>query len=601
MIPKSYSYQNQFMTFADAEKICVKQGYDIGFALKGSGICGVDLDHVRDPETGEVEKWAQKMIEWFDSFTEISVSGSGFHILVRADVGRKILDTYNIIGMQGRKMIYSSPEEHEKIAPSDRKHIEFYADDKYFTISGKTYLDRPIRDCQEKVGEFISVIRWKNDWKERAGEQAKAEQNSDLKTHISDYMQLVGADRDPKAGKNKYICPICKSGTKDHEGATGAFTLYPRTNTFYCFSCHVGGDLFTLIENVEKVDFKGALARAVELYRPDQGQTDSGSGSPIEAVPTPNVKEMREQEFLDRIKSEESVLTFDKMLTCFEKETGEYIKFDQFPAFSKALNLKKHDSLVLGADTGFGKSSLALNWIHSLSKDYPIIYFNLEMSDIIVYKRLVGIHTKMEINLLDSYKNMTPELMSQVKQATKEITSGKPIRIFDDIRGIDKIRTICHELSQEEHTIVVIDHMLLTEMEGSKNRYEKFTDISEELRKIAKDENITMILLCQLNREGKKNNKEPDLSALKESGSIENDATQVVFLWGNDEHPLRIMIRKNRGGENGGDFYINYDLKSQFMKEDPACNAEWDKDKTKDKGSKKEKKGISVNMDELSD
>ena len=77
----------------------------------------------------------------------------------------------------------------------------------------------------------------------------------------------------------------------------------------------------------------------------------------------------------------------------FQNTNDEYIEFKSFPEFSKRAKIRLHDSVVLAADTGGGKSSLAINFIDDLNSEYPVLYFNLEMDDITVLRRLVAIHS----------------------------------------------------------------------------------------------------------------------------------------------------------------------------------------------------------------
>lgn len=80
-------------SYEDAERVAERnKEFEVGFVFSDDdNIIGVDLDHVRDLDTGEVEQWAQDVINRLDSFTEVSPSGTGFHILVRGDMpdGRK--------------------------------------------------------------------------------------------------------------------------------------------------------------------------------------------------------------------------------------------------------------------------------------------------------------------------------------------------------------------------------------------------------------------------------------------------------------------------------------------------------------------------------
>jgi replicative DNA helicase len=102
----------------------------------------------------------------------------------------------------------------------------------------------------------------------------------------------------------------------------------------------------------------------------------------------------------------------------------------------------------------------------------------------------------------------------------------------------------------------------------SSSRYEAITDISSDLRKLAKTLKIPIVALCQLNRTYERKNtssetKEPIMSDLKESGQLEQDANVLLFLW-DDEGFKKIKIGKNRNGASGNIFdyvYIGKNLK----------------------------------------
>src|SRR5215217_3449042 len=120
-------------SYQEAVRACKEHGYDgIGFVFsKDDQFCGVDLDGCLDPKTGELEGWARQIVEELDSYTEISPSGSGVHILIRAAL----------------------PEGHNR-----KGRFEVYDRGRYFTISGKHLAGTPqaIEDRQE---ELHGVVR----------------------------------------------------------------------------------------------------------------------------------------------------------------------------------------------------------------------------------------------------------------------------------------------------------------------------------------------------------------------------------------------------------------------------------------------------------
>lgn len=232
----------------------------------------------------------------------------------------------------------------------------------------------------------------------------------------------------------------------------------------------------------------------------------------------------------------------------------EYLTMPRFEQFSSMMKMKRHDTMVIAADTGAGKSSLALNFLYDLQDRYPALYVNLEMDEATILQRLVSIHTGMELDRVEGYKH-DPNTKAEVDAALNEILSRKEIQLLTDTYNINDIEEQIHIATQgrTEPTIVVIDTgLLVTTGAKSASRYERFTFISEELRRISRLNNIIMFVLLQQNRSGKEGDKRPNNSSLKESGSWENDATKITFLWYNPKTRRKeLVVTKNRNGKSG--------------------------------------------------
>jgi len=277
------------------------------------------------------------------------------------------------------------------------------------------------------------------------------------------------------------------------------------------------------------------------------------------------------------------LLTYEDAVNEFKTADGRFLEFKSFPQFSKTAKIKKHDSVVIAADTGAGKSALALNFINDLNKDYPVLYFNLEMNNFTVLKRLVAIRSGMELKRIEGYQK-DEKTAAEVNKTIKDIASGKPLQMPKNVYNLKAIEAEIKKATEdrEEITIVFIDHALLIKT-GDKvldrDDYRRFTHISEELRRIAQQYNIILFALCQQNRNGKDNEKEPPKnSSLKNSGSWENDATQIIFLWKDPElkeDQRRLILSKNRDGEYK-DFIVDfYKYKQTFHEEIEQPPEEW--------------------------
>lgn len=88
----------------------------------------------------------------------------------------------------------------------------------------------------------------------------------ELKPYLQAYVNEITTPS-KNGGKNQYICPLCNSGTG--KNGTGAFTIYPETNSYYCYSCGRGGDIFSLYSAVNRIDFKESAVRLAEKYNVD--------------------------------------------------------------------------------------------------------------------------------------------------------------------------------------------------------------------------------------------------------------------------------------------------------------------------------------------
>lgn len=283
-----------------------------------------------------------------------------------------------------------------------------------------------------------------------------------------------------------------------------------------------------------------------------------------------------EQRAADAIREAQQLpglLTAAAAMQILENVDDHYLEMPRFNELSKILKLRRHDTIVIAADTGAGKSSLALNFLYDLQDKYPALYINLEMDEATILQRLVAIHTGMILDRIEGYKH-DEKTRADVNRALEQILSRKEIQLLNDTYDLKTIEENIKIATQgrEEPTIVFIDTaLLITTGNKTASRYERFTHISEELRRISLHNNIILFALLQQNREGKndkgKNDKEkrPTNSSLKESGSWENDATKIMFLW---NYPKEILITKNRSGQSNISINLDYSPLTQYYAEE---------------------------------
>lgn len=215
------------------------------------------------------------------------------------------------------------------------------------------------------------------------------------------------------------------------------------------------------------------------------------------------------------------------------------------------------DLIVIAARPGMGKTSLAAQLALNASRSHKTIIFSLEMSSIQLGSRLMSIETDIPI-----WRIKTGNLdQLDFNNMSSKIGGNENLMIDDSPRTtMIEIRSKCHRaVNNDGLDIVFIDYLQL--ISGDGDNYTRITNISRELKLLAKELNIPVIALSQLSREvEKRSDKKPQLSDLRESGAIEQDADVVNFLWmphyygitdedgGSLEGKCKIINAKNRGG-----------------------------------------------------
>jgi replicative DNA helicase len=237
--------------------------------------------------------------------------------------------------------------------------------------------------------------------------------------------------------------------------------------------------------------------------------------------------------------------------------------------------LQKSDLVVLAARPSMGKTSLALDIMRNVAVNakVPVGIFSLEMSKDQLVDRLLS--SQSDVNL---WKIRTGHLneddFDHIGKAMGEL-SESPIFI-DDAAGsnIMEIRTKARRL-QSKHGVglIVVDYLQLMEGRNQENRVQEVSEISRALKLLARELNVPVLALSQLSR-GVENrpDKIPQLADLRESGSIEQDADVVMFIYreemykGKDAkrpHIAEIHIKKHRNGPTGQvELYFDQDKTS---------------------------------------
>ena len=221
-----------------------------------------------------------------------------------------------------------------------------------------------------------------------------------------------------------------------------------------------------------------------------------------------------------------------------------------YKEFDKDLNLSQNDLLIIGAGSGTGKTAYALNLLLKLCENYQCIYFNMEMSKDILYKRLIAIKTGISLKDLNNAKKLSSNDLRKISVASSDLEN---IILINGSINTPIIKKNILNIKTDKHIVVFLDHIGLIKASGN-SLYEKMTNVAKDLRTICLDCNCTIIGLCQLSRVSQKNNEIPKLQDLRDSGEIEQSARKVVLLYDeekdstNENHNMKMIIAKNDDG-----------------------------------------------------
>lgn len=252
---------------------------------------------------------------------------------------------------------------------------------------------------------------------------------------------------------------------------------------------------------------------------------------------------------------------FERIETAYRKKSGMsgvrsgFVGLDELTA-----GFQNGDLIIIAARPSVGKTSFALNLATNiaLNEAIPVAIFSLEMSKEQVVERMICANAEIDLKSLRT-GIFLDEAWEKISSSIS-VFYNTPIYIDDtpDISVLE-VRSKARRLLAEKGTFVLIlDYLqLMHSDERVENRVQEISKISRQLKNLAKELKIPVIVLSQLSREiEKRQDKKPLLSDLRESGAIEQDADVVMFLHkpkeeSDDNDIITLYLAKQRNGPTG--------------------------------------------------
>ncbi len=249
-----------------------------------------------------------------------------------------------------------------------------------------------------------------------------------------------------------------------------------------------------------------------------------------------------------------------------------------FAALNKMLNgFQPGDMIVLGARPSQGKTSMGMNFIQAAAfsdarktdgkvEPYYCAVFSLEMPEVALTKRLLCAIAKVDMEKVNAGK-LNHEELQRLVQARAKLAERNNIYIDDSGENTPMdILSKCRRLKREQGhlDLIMVDYLGLMRS-GAKqveSRQQEVQEISRMMKLAAKELNVPIVLLCQLSRDVEKRKGMPQMSDLRESGAIEQDADVILFIYrpnigdskekgAEDKNAVQLVVAKHRNGATG--------------------------------------------------
>lgn len=251
----------------------------------------------------------------------------------------------------------------------------------------------------------------------------------------------------------------------------------------------------------------------------------------------------------------------DSLRERFDKDLPEGIK--SYGRLDMAFNggLRGSKLITLAARPAVGKSAFAVNFsakVLERNESVRVDFFSLEMGDMDVLERFICYRTGLKAIQVQRPKNTTTEKEKLQLEGAYQYFDEVDMRIFDKKFDVDDIiRTIRKRARESENYLAIIDYIgLVGVSDKRKDTTARVSEVTLKLKRLTNELKIPILALAQLNREVKQT-EQPQLSHLRDSGSVEQDSNVILFLHEkvDDRYPGKVItqltVAKNREGSTG--------------------------------------------------
>lgn len=270
-----------------------------------------------------------------------------------------------------------------------------------------------------------------------------------------------------------------------------------------------------------------------------------------------NLISIKDERQLDNAESIQD--SFTKTLDSIESKHNKSEDFSYFTGFFEldklTDGLHENELTAIGARPGVGKTAFAINIATNIAKKKRKVYFcSLEMSSEQLMQRIIANYCSINTQFLRTGRIQDNEVI-KIADQTNDILNLN-LKIDTKTREIEELENIVINLKDKnEIDLLIIDYLtLLKSREKYMSRELEVADISRKLKLLALDLHIPIVILVQLNRDAE--NKVPCMSNIRESGSIEQNCDNIIFLHKEDNEKklvenIKVILEKQRQGGTG--------------------------------------------------